>query len=276
MSERSDFFIHVEDAQKNLYVTRTENIKSDALSPCCMTQDDVDYEMAMGKNPEILRICGMNQKSLEHFVLHYGKTYRYLDFFKCQLISDFSPLSDLTRLERVDIYWNIRTDRLWDMSRNSALHTVLVDDCKRMIYSPDLVQTAPALKKVGFYDSMFNNTPMKSMAWAAGMPAVEELYLHNIKLEDKDMSFLDMLPTLRRFHFDAGMLNTEEIARIVAKYPDLQGRSLKAWNKEDAILDDVRVCGFRKPGLDLPRDQKRLDRYIAQFDALVEQYRRES
>lgn len=31
--------------------------------------------------------------------------------------------------------------------------------------------------------------------------------------------------------------------------------------------------GFRKPGLDLPKDQKRLDKYVARFNALVEQYR---
>ena len=48
-----------------------------------------------------------------------------------------------------------------------------------------------------------------------------------------------------------------------------------AFNKEDALLNDVRVCGFRKPGLDLPQHQKRLDKYIAQFNALVEQYKNE-
>ncbi len=276
MAAQSEFFIHVQDEEKNLYVTRTENIKSDALSPCCMTPDDVDYEMSKGKNPEMLRICGMNQQSFEYFVLHYGKTYRYLDFFKCQLISDFSPLSDLARLERVDIFWNIRTDRLWDMSRNAELHTVAIDDCKRMTYFPDLLRTAPHLKHVFMLGSAFNNTPMASMDWAAKAPALESIYMRNIKLEDRDMSFLDTLPTLRTFHFPAGMLTTEEIARIVAKYPGLQGQSLKAFNKEDAILTDVRVCGYRKPGLDLPRDQKRLDKYIAQFDALVEKYRSEA
>lgn len=38
-------------------------------------------------------------------------------------------------------------------------------------------------------------------------------------------------------------------------------------------MNDVCVCGFRKPGLDLPQHQKRLDKYVAQFNALVEKYR---
>ena len=61
----------------------------------------------------------------------------------------------------------------------------------------------------------------------------------------------------------------------MAKYPPLYGSALCAYNTIDALLNDVRVCGFRKPGLDLPEGQKRLDKYIAQFDALVEKYRNE-
>lgn len=34
-----------------------------------------------------------------------------------------------------------------------------------------------------------------------------------------------------------------------------------------------RVCEHCKPGLNLPKDQKRLDKYTAEFHSLVEQYR---
>lgn len=168
-----------------------------------------------------------------------------------------------------------RTDRLWDMSRNTALHTICMKDCKRMTYFPDLIRTAPGLKNVAIQGSPFGSTPMASMDWAFDAPALERIELRNIRLEDKRMDFLKTLPALRAFHFPAGMLTTEEIAWIVAKYPALQGRSLCAYNRADAILNDVRVCGWRKPGLDLPKGQKRLDEYVAQFNALVEKYRSE-
>ena len=48
------------------------------------------------------------QARFEYFVEEYGQTYEYLSFFKCQLISDFSPLEKLKNLEGVKIYWNIR------------------------------------------------------------------------------------------------------------------------------------------------------------------------
>lgn len=275
MPRNKEFFIHVSQTEKRLFISRPERIKGDALSPCCMTPDDVDYEMATGKHPEILEISGMNQESLEHFVQHYGKPYRYLSFFKCQLIQDFSPLEDLANLKEVSVYWNIRSDKLWNFERNTALRTIDIQDAKRMTLNPDLLKTSKVMENIFFSGSVFDNYPMESLYCFAGMPALKHLCLKNIRLKDTDMRVLKTLSALERFDFDAGMLTTEEIAWIVAKHPALAGKCLCAYNKEDALLNDVRVCGFRKPGLDLPEHQKRLDKYVAQFNALVEKYRNE-
>ncbi len=94
----NEWFIHVNDIDKRLYVSRDKPNPSGALSPCNMSPDDVDYEMSSGKNNKILEICGMGQKSFEYFVDKYGKEYEFLSFFKCQLISDFSPLEKLKNL----------------------------------------------------------------------------------------------------------------------------------------------------------------------------------
>ena len=275
MARSEEFFIHTSDTPKHLFISRPASIKGDAFSPCCMTADDVDYEMASGKDPEILEICGMNQQSLEHFVQHYGKTYRYLSFFKCQLIQDFSPLEDLEHLEEVDLYWNIRADKLWNFSKNRSLKTISISDAKKLTLKPELLKTSSVLETVCFSGSIFNNYPMESLDCFAGMPALKHLWLNNIRLNDKSLEALKAMTALERFDFDAGMLTTEEIAWIVAIYPALIGKCLCAYNMEDALLNDVRVCGFRKPGLDLPEQQKRLDKYIAQFNALVEKYRNE-
>lgn len=131
------------------------------------------------------------------------------------------------------------------------------------------------METVRFSGSIFNNYPMESLDCFSDIPTLKHLWLNNIRLNDKHLDALRSMPALERFDFDAGMLTTEEIAWIVAKYPNLSGKCLCAYNKEDALLNDVRVCGFRKPELDLPQHQKRLDKYIAQFDALVEKYKSE-
>ena len=249
MPRNNEFFIHVDDEPKNLYISRSESIKGDAFSPCCMSPDDVDYEMSKGKHSEILQICGMNQQSLEYFVQHYGKTYRYLSFFKCQLIHDFSPLEDLTNLEEVSLYWNIRADKLWNFDKNSALRTISISDAKKLTLNPDLLKTSKVMEKVFFSGSAFNNYPMESLESFSGMPALKHLWLNNIRLNNKSMDALKSMPALERFDFDAGMFTTEEIAWIVAKYPNLSGKCLCPYNEEDALLNDVRFVVSENPDL---------------------------
>lgn len=269
------WFIHADDTEKQLYVSREKETKSQALSSCDMTPDDVDYEMTTGKNRKILEISGMNQKSFEHFIEHYGDSYEYLSFFKCQLISDFSPLAHLKKLQAVEIYWNIRATQLWDMSQNESLYYLSIDSARKLTYELPLLNTAKNLQNVSVCGSMFEAYPLKSLDAFSGMTSLQHLKLFEVKLENHNFDVLDSLSALERFDFHAGMLKTEEIAYLCAKYPKLSGQSLCAYNTEDALLNDVRVCGYRKPGLDLPRQQKRLDKYIADFQKLVEAYKNE-
>lgn len=270
-----DWFIHVNDADKRLFVSRHKPNPSGALSPCNMTPDDVDFEMCMGKSRKILEICGMNQKSFEYFVEKYGEEYEFLSFFKCQLISDFSPLEKLKRLQGVSIYWNIRNSTLWDMSQNPELEFLWLDGTKKIANNPLALQKAKYLKEICFIGDMDSHYPMQSLEWMRGMDSLEKVYMRNIKLENRDTRVLDSVPNLTRFDFPAGMFTTEEIAYMCAKYPHIEGNSMGAYNTEDAILNDVRICGYRKPGLDLPKGQARLDKYIREFDALVSKYKSE-
>ena len=270
-----EWFIHVNDEDKRLYVSRDKPNPSGAFSPCNMSPDDVDYEMSKRKSKKILEICGMNQKSFEYFIENYGEEYEFLSFFKCQLISDFSPLEKLRHLQGVSIYWNIRNSTLWDMSENPELEYLWLSSTKKIAYHPIALQKAKNLKQIVFIGDMDTPYPMNSLEWMRGMDSLERVYFRNIKLENRDTRVLDCVPSLTRFDFPAGMFTTEEIAYMCAKYPHMKGNSMGAYNTEDAILNDVRICGYRKPGLDLPKGQARLEKYIREFDALVEKYKAE-
>ncbi len=272
---KKNWLMELNDPEKNLYVTRPKPNPSGAFSPCNMSPDDVDFEMSFKKSKTMLEICGMNQESLEYFAEKYGQTYEYLSFFKCQLISDFSPLSKLKNLKAVYIYWNIRTDKLWDMSENTALEQLAISNCRKITRNLNLLSTGKSLKTVYIYGSMDEKYPMENLTPFEGMPSLECIELSNVKLLDKNTSFIKTLPKLQEFHFDAGMFTTEEIAYMCARYPHIYGKSLCAYNTIDAFLNDVRVCGYRKPGLDLPQGQKRLDKYVAEFNTLVEKYKTE-
>lgn len=267
--------IHVSDREKILSVSRQKANPSEALSPCDMSPDDVDYEMSFPKDKRILQICGMNQESFEYFVEKYGESYEALYFFKCQLISDFSPLAKLKNLKAVIIWWNIRSKRLWDMSENSSLKQIAIDDCKKITGNLEDLATSKTLEDVSVHGSIFNNFVIESLDPFKNIPSLKGLTLRNITLKNKSIDFLKETPNLTEFNFDSGMLTTEQIAYICARYPHIKGTALCAYNKKDAILSDVRICGYRKPGLNLPEGQKRLEKYIREFDALVEKYKTE-
>ena len=276
MFDYEHFFIHAGDAEKNLHITRYKPRKSTALSPCDMDEDDVDYEMQFPKNRDMISICGLTQAGFEHFCRKYGHTYRYIDLFKCQLISDLSPLGELPNLEYVHIYWNIRSDKLWDMSRNLHLKALHISDCKKMTYDPQLLATAPALEDIGFSGIPFGSYSMKSLEVFSRIPTLKNLFLYRIKPEDKNVAFLDTAPDLETFEFDPGMFTTEEIARMVAHRPDVGGNFFRAYGQTNpGSKTFMRVSGYRKPELQLPRQQKALDKHVAYFNALVEQYRKE-
>ena len=52
-----EWFIHVNDEDKRLYVSRDKPNPSGAFSPCNMSPDDVDYEMSKGKSKKTKGKC---------------------------------------------------------------------------------------------------------------------------------------------------------------------------------------------------------------------------
>lgn len=88
---------------------------------------------------------------------------------------------------------------------------------------------------------------------------------------DHDVSVLSTLPCIETFHFDAGMLTTEEIAQICVRYPHIYGQAIGAYMADErSVHGNVRVCGYRKPTLTLPDDTAKLNMYIESFNRIKE------
>lgn len=147
--------------------------------------------------------------------------------------------------------------------------------CQKIAENPDLVRTSHTLEEIRIWGPISGGTyKLDSLESFRDMKSLRRIDLNWIRLANKSMEVLDTLPNLEEFHFEPGMLTTEEIAQIVAKYPNLYGDSLRAYDDEYIDIGEVRVCGFRKPTLNLPKQQKRLEEYISQFNMLVEKYRK--
>lgn len=267
MPKQNDLFVsaNFQDTTAHLINTRRDH---NWLDP-----DDIDFEMKYTKRDDKMMLRWLSQAGLEHFVRKYGGTYKILRLESCTQIKDFSALSDLPNLEAICIDWS-KNSMLWDMSGNENLKILSLSNCKKLTYEPKMLETGKTLEEVRFWGPTSGGTyPMATLNCFLGMTNLRRIDLNWIKLADKSMDFLKSLLNLEEFHFDAGMLTTEEIAEIVALYPDLYGQCLRAFDDEYMHIGEVRICGSRKPTLQLPKQQKRLDEYIRQFDALVAQYR---
>lgn len=235
--------------------------------------DDIDFEMQFTKRSDKLCLRQLSQNGLERFVQEYGKPYQILYLDDCTRIRDFSPLGQLTGLEAVRIDW-CKNSALWNMSHNTSLKILSIANSKKLTWEPKLLQSAKTLEEIRFWGPTSGGTyPMASLECFRDMTSLRRIDLNWIRLENKSMDVLDTLANLEEFHFEPGMLTTEEIAQIVARYPQLYGQSLGAYNDEYISEGEIRICGTRKPTLRLPAQQKRLDEYVRQFYALVAQYR---
>ncbi|MBQ8382262.1 MAG: hypothetical protein IJX47_03550 [Clostridia bacterium] len=267
------WYVHAENERQYLQVTRFKDSSFHSVGKRDWTPDEVDFEMSFGKDPTQLEIFWFTQECLEYFVSRYPKTYEHLYFNNATMIRDWSPLADLPNLKGVSIHW-CRADRLWDMSRNTKLTNLYLNTTKKIACNLSDLQTCPSIENVFISGDMDTSYRIPSLSCFADLPNLRRIDLTNIKVEDHDLSFLKSLPSLEEFHFDPGMLTTEEITYICANYPNLYGRSLGAYTTYDyKSLNDIRICGYRKPGLNLPEQQARFDKYVAEFNALIEKYK---
>lgn len=270
LAENSIFAIF--EAEKQLLDSRSHG---DARK---LTPESIDYEMQFSHSGTELRLQRLTQEGLEHFVSVYGSSYQTLDLDDCSCIRDFSPLEDLHGLEAVRIGWCRNVDRLWDLSKNKSLKILSIHDARRIVANPIQLKTSRTLEEVRLWGGNFDNRhTLESLDCFRGMHSLKRIDLNQIKLQNRNLDILATIPQLEEFHFDAGMLTTEEIAWICAKYPHIYGDCLGVYTtNEVTCVNDIRICGQRKPGLNLPEGQKRLDRYTAEFHALVEKYRNEA
>lgn len=237
---------------------------------------DIDL---MKKYPEaeVATISGLDQETFEYFVGTYGRQLKAIRFFKNKRIEDLSPLGTLPELEHVDFFANQRVNSLWDMSSNTSLIGLSIADFSQL-HSIENVQTAPNLEDFRIGNAIWCKMTVDSLLPLSGMK-LKKLVFTGRAIVDQDLSFLEKLPVLSTFDFPANMLTTEQVAWIVSNFPSLNGFALSAtidyiaYDLERTNLPGKIIVGKRKPGLVIQGNEKRIEKYIANFDSLVEKYR---
>ena len=107
---------------------------------------------------------------------------------------------------------------------------------------------------------------------------IEKFMFCGKTIADNDYSFLANMPNLKQFDFPTNMLTTEQVAWIVANFPELKGFALKSKkdctliNSEYKNVPGVLIVGKRKPSLIIEGNEKRIAKYDQSFELLKKKY----
>lgn len=225
---------------------------------------------------DVVTISGLRQDTFEYFIKTYGHQLKAIRFFKNKFIEDWSLLGTLHQLEYLDFFVNHHISSLWDMSGNEFLSGLCIQDFTKLS-SIKGIETAPALKEFVIGNAIWDKMILESLMPLAHTN-IEKFMFCGKSIADNDYSFLADMPNLKQFDFPTNMLTTEQVAWIVANFPELEGFALNAkkdctlMNSEYKNVPGVLIVGKRKPSLIVEGNEKRIAKYEQNFEQLKKKY----
>ena len=225
-------------------------------------------------NAKSLIISGLKQETFEYLIQNYGNQFKAISFFKNKLVTDLSPLGNLKGLEYLHYSWNQRVTDLWDMRKNENLRGLAIYGFTRL-HSIEKIVTAPNIEYFSIgnrYGSMMNIESLKPLIqsnvshfgwWAGEVLDNDYLCLAQSKIRELDMR--------------VGAYRMEELAELVASIPDLKGTVTKPYTEGSVVEHDKKTTYYflckGKKTLVKGKDDEKLEKYLADFESLVEKYR---
>ena len=232
------------------------------------------------KNTHVLTISGLKQDTFEYLIENYGHKFRTINFWKCPLVNDFSPIESLSHIQYISYFWNQRVTRLWDFTKTPKLKGFAFDDFTRMHNLNDL-ENAKNLEELEFGDKVWIKYRLKTLEPLSNLTQLKKLTFSAKKVEDERIEPLSNLISLRKLSFPTNLFTTEQVAWLKSKLPDSVNSNVlnPYWSLDEPIeisgkQKNTFIVGKRKPFLDSIIDKKRIEKYTAEFEKRVDWFKR--
>lgn len=237
------------------------------------TIEDID-ELAKHPDCDVVTISGLAQDTFEYFIKKYGQQFKAIRFHKNKRVSDWSLLSTLENLEYFYWFFNQRISSFWDMSHNTSLKGVCIEDFSKL-KSIKGIEKAPNLESLFLGDAVWATSTIEEFSCLKSS-SINELNFYGKSVLNSDFSFVLDMPRLRKLDFSPKLLTTEQVAWIVANRPDLHGYCLGAIaipaNEDPEDFQNFIVVGKGKKTYQLNGNEHRLEQAHKNFDMLVKMY----
>ncbi len=247
-----------------------------------ITRDKIDTIISKPLANSI-SISGLTQDTFEYFIYKYAKQFIGIYFWKCPLISDFTPLESLPNIEYIIYYWNHRASKFWNFSKTSKLKGLSFQNCNKL---DDLSELSNFLNLVelNFGDMLFTKYVLKSLQPLSNLLNLKRLTFRAKSILDNKIEPIANLKNLEILSFPSNLFKTEQIAWLKAKLPGtVHSRELNSYIKLDnplRVIDNrnkvlfigknIVISGKGKPSLDFEKDANRIKKYDMIFNQMLE------
>ncbi len=236
-----------------------------------ITYEEID-KISEYQDTNKLMISGLKQDAFEYFIRTQGHKFKKIMFWKNKLVEDWSILSTLREVKFIGFFHNQRITRLWDMSENNSLEGLYISDFTRL-KTLDGIQRAPRLERLYFGDAVWSTSVLNDLK-ALENSKLKEFHFDGKHIKEEDITIYTKMLNLEILNFPSNLYNTEQLAWLVAKMPEVEGVSLKPYIKFDRSNsdNDILICGKRKPFLSSEKDKDKIEKYVNKFEQLVRDY----
>ena len=238
-----------------------------------------DLDKIREYDADTIMISGLLQKTFDYFIEHNARDFKKIKFWKIPRVDDLSALETLSDVEEIEIFWNQKSHEFWDLSKNKRLETLIFHDCNNM---KDLsaLAGAPALRKLTFGNYNDSKYAPKSLEPLTQIQNLEVLLFNAKAIEDNKIAPLSEIRSLKELGFNSSLFSREKLAWLKAHVHEglesgiLQGHSeFTAYGENPETRDKMMIHGKRKPTLSKNKYQKRIQKYIEEFEAAIKFYK---
>ena len=187
-------------------------------------------------------------------------------------IEDLSALVRLRRLKALELIWNTRLTDIAFLRELPALRLLGISDCVK-VRDINPIAAQNDLEVLDLSGGMWSVFRPETLQPLAGLTRLWGLSMTNIRVGDQSLEPVAGLKALRKLEL-SNQFPTLEYARLSVALPDTECTHFEPYFEVfHGRGETVMVTGKGKPVLTLPKDQARLDKYVAQFRALQEGFR---
>lgn len=226
-----------------------------------------------------LTISGLRQDTFEYFITEFAHQFEKINFWKCPQVSDLSPLEDLDKVNAISWFWNTKSTALWNFNKNKRLSILHIRDFQNVKTIQPLSQSS-TLREITLSGGLWKKSTIDCLVPLSSIDTLEVLTF-STKVSDGSIEPIARINHLKELYFPSNVFTTEQVAWLTAK---LSGRVksdiLSPYrtidnpyiNQKGEVLD-TNVIGKRKPILDSKKSAQKLEKYVNNFNELVEHYK---